>query len=196
MKFITDENGNTASTAYWGDEQAAMAALKSLAGCNNCINCSDCRDCSRCTSCTSCRDCSCCTDCSHCSDCFSCCGCTDCTGCTGCIACRSSDGNDNESQPLPVPIVPDLHRRVAEAVGRVGDALDMAYWHTCDTIHCRAGWVIHLAGDEGAALESQFGPVLAAMKIYDASCPGYKINPARFYEDDEAAMNDIRKCAE
>ena len=71
----------------------------------------------------------------------------------------------------------------------------MSNWHTCETIHCRAGWVVHLAGDKGKALESKFGTLLAAMKIYDKSCPKYKINPCRFYDNNADAMADIKKLA-
>ena len=72
----------------------------------------------------------------------------------------------------------------------------MGGWHTCETTHCRAGWVVHLAGEAGKALEEFFNTELAAMKIYEASCPGYKINPARFYDSNEEALEDMRKLAE
>ena len=75
-------------------------------------------------------------------------------------------------------------------------ALNMGDWHTCENTHCRGGWVISLAGKEGKALEQFFDPLLAAMKIYDASCPGYKINPARFFDSNEEALEDMRKLAE
>jgi hypothetical protein len=93
------------------------------------------------------------------------------------------------------PVVPDLHLKLFEAVSSPENRLDMESWHTCETTHCRAGWVVALAGTEGKALEKFFNTELAAMKIYDASCLGYKINPARFYDSDEAAMEDIRKLA-
>jgi hypothetical protein len=72
----------------------------------------------------------------------------------------------------------------------------MSTWHTCQTTHCRAGWVVTLAGDEGKALERRFDTPLAAMMIYDASCPGYQINPCRFYDSNEDALEDMRKLAE
>jgi hypothetical protein len=68
--------------------------------------------------------------------------------------------------------------------------------HVCATTHCRAGWVVHLAGPKGYELERRFGWDLAAMKIYDASCPGYKINPCRFYDSNEAALADMKRLAE
>ncbi len=70
----------------------------------------------------------------------------------------------------------------------------MGDWHTCDTTHCRAGWVVHLAGEAGYALEKKTSPVFAAMQIYKAS--GYEISPVRFFETNEEAMEDMRKLAE
>jgi len=34
------------------------------------------------------------------------------------------------------------------------------------------------------------------MKIYDASAPGYKINPCRFFDSNEDALADMKKLAE
>jgi hypothetical protein len=68
--------------------------------------------------------------------------------------------------------------------------------HACATTHCRAGWVVTLAGEAGRKLEEFFGWELAAIKIYDASCPGYEINPCRFYDSNEAALADMKRLAE
>jgi hypothetical protein len=94
-----------------------------------------------------------------------------------------------------VPVIQNLHQKLYEAVTQP-KALNMGDWHTCETTHCRAGWVVTLAGAEGKALENFFDPLLAALKIYDASCPGYKINPARFFDSNEDALEDMRKLAE
>ena len=51
-----------------------------------------------------------------------------------------------------------------------------------------------MAGAEGKALEKFFNTELAAMLIYNAS--GYKINPSRFYDSNEDALEDMRKLAE
>ncbi len=69
----------------------------------------------------------------------------------------------------------------------------MGSWHTCEKTHCRAGWVVALAGTEGKELEKLFNTELAAMMIYDASCPNYEINPARFYDSDEDALADMKR---
>jgi hypothetical protein len=72
----------------------------------------------------------------------------------------------------------------------------MADWHTCDNTHCRAGWTVALAGTEGRALEEKFGTLLAAMMIYDASDPDYRINPCRFFDDNVSALADMKRLAE
>jgi hypothetical protein len=70
----------------------------------------------------------------------------------------------------------------------------MADVHTCETTHCRAGWIVTLAGDAGKKLESHFNWELAAMLIYRES--GSPINPARFYDSDQDAMADMKRLAE
>ena len=45
-------------------------------------------------------------------------------------------------------------------------------------------------------MERRFNTLLAAMMIYDASCPGYKINPARFFDSNEDALADMKRLAE
>jgi hypothetical protein len=92
-----------------------------------------------------------------------------------------------------IPSIPDIHKTVYAAVNNPG-ALNMRDWHTCETTHCRAGWVVHLAGDKGKALEEETSTLFAAAQIYKAS--GYAISPARFFDSDEAAMEDMRKLAE
>ena len=71
----------------------------------------------------------------------------------------------------------------------------MDAWHTCDTTHCRAGWVVHLAGSEGYELEKKTSTLFAAMQIYNKSSPDINVSPVRFFEDNKKAMEDIKKCA-
>ena len=71
----------------------------------------------------------------------------------------------------------------------------MSQWHTCNTTHCRAGWVIFLAGEAGAALEKQNSTEFAAMQIYKKSS-SIKVSPTRFYENNEVALKDMQRCAE
>ena len=72
----------------------------------------------------------------------------------------------------------------------------MQNWHTCENTHCRAGWVVALAGEAGRALERFFDTPLAAMKIYDASSTLPKVAPARFFETNEDALADMKRMAE
>jgi len=72
----------------------------------------------------------------------------------------------------------------------------MSHWHTCDTTHCRAGWVVHLAGEAGKLLEGRTSTLFAAMQIYKASDPVNRVSPTRFYESNEVALEDMRRLAE
>ena len=72
----------------------------------------------------------------------------------------------------------------------------MSKWHTCDTTHCRAGWVVQLAGEEGKKLESKLGTPLAAALIYRESSDIDVKWVHRFYESNTLAMADIKRCAE
>jgi hypothetical protein len=69
----------------------------------------------------------------------------------------------------------------------------MSTWHTCNTTHCRAGWVVHLAGEAGYALERFHDTALAAQLIYRES--GYQINPGKFYVRNDEALADMAKLA-
>ena len=77
--------------------------------------------------------------------------------------------------------------------------LAMDSWHShgfCGTTHCRAGWVNHLAGDEGKALEDYWGPDMAALLIYKASSvPGIEVPLYQFYTTNSEALADIERCA-
>ena len=71
----------------------------------------------------------------------------------------------------------------------------MAEWHTCDTTHCRAGWVVALAGDDGKALEGRIGTPAAATLIYLASDPTLEKFPS-FYCGNDEALEDMKRLAE
>jgi hypothetical protein len=72
----------------------------------------------------------------------------------------------------------------------------MDTWHTCEKKHCRAGWVVSLAGEAGRNLERFFDTPLAAMKIYDASSSLPKVSPVRFYDGNDEALADMRRMAQ
>ena len=213
MTWITDNNNNRASVERWRSEEAARKSLATLIncygcsdcshcydcyGCSDCYDCSHCSRCSRCSDCYGCSDCSDCSRCSRCSHCSRCSRCSDCYGCSDCSDCsdcsRCSRCSHFAQQKMEheIPVVADIHKAVYEAASKP-KAFDMSSWHTCETTHCRAGWVIHLAEQAGYDLEKATSPVFAAMQIYKAS--GYQINPSRFFDNNEDAMADMKRLA-
>jgi hypothetical protein len=89
-------------------------------------------------------------------------------------------------------VIEGIHQKVYEAASKPG-CLVMDSWHSCETTHCRAGWVVHLAGEAGYALEKKTSPLFAALQIYKAS--GYPISPVRFFDSNEKALEDMKKLA-
>jgi hypothetical protein len=90
-----------------------------------------------------------------------------------------------------VPVIENIHQKIAEQI----NALEMSQWHSpCGTTHCRAGWVVELAGEQGKALEKATSTPFAAMCIY-------KVSSARFpefrdfYTDNEIAKKSILEFA-
>ena len=88
----------------------------------------------------------------------------------------------------------NIHQKVFAAVSQP-DGFNMNSWHTCETTHCRAGWVIHLAGEQGRLFEDFYGTDLAALKIYRNSSPLF-VPLMRFYEKHKEAMADMKRLAE
>ncbi len=219
VKWISDENGNRCSVRYFGSEEAAEKALKSLEDCKNCVNCSACSGCSDCSVCSGCSDCSVCSGCSGCSGCSACSRCSDCSRCSRCSRCSACsgcsgcsniaylnfkenvqaepqpEGQERKLGPPPIPKIENIHQKLLAAVTADGNKLKMDDVHVCQTTHCRAGWVVHLAGKEGYALEAFHNWELAAHLIYKESSP-HKVLCARFYDGNKAAMDDIKRMAE
>lgn len=124
-----------------------------------------------------------------------CSDCSDCSDCFYCSYCSGWKGNKPPTQESPsIPKIANIHQAVFDAASRPS-ALDMGAWHTCDTTHCRAGWVVHLAGEAGRALEKFHDTPLAAQLIYRESSP-LKVSPPCFYETNEMAMADMKRLAE
>ena len=90
-----------------------------------------------------------------------------------------ADLRDADLRDADVPRIVEIHREVYEAASREG-ALDMSEWHSGDTTHSRAGWVVTLA---------------AAALIYIASDPSLKAIPD-FHASEEEAMADMKRMAE
>lgn len=95
---------------------------------------------------------------------------------------------------MVIPVIENIHQKILEVTSK-DNALNMSDWHTCDTTHCRAGWVTFLAGEEGKALEKQTSTLFAAMQIYKNSSPSIPVSPVRFFDDGKRAMADIQRCA-
>jgi hypothetical protein len=104
---------------------------------------------------------------------------------------RDADLSGADLRACPVTI-PDIHRAVYEAASQP-EALDMGLWH-CGTSHCRAGWVVTLAGEGGRALEWALGTAAAAALIYQASDPTLERIPD-FYCGNDAALADMKRLA-
>ena len=135
-----------------------------------------------------------CLKCYNCTKCHNCYDCCDCCDCVRCYDCYDRFGKKSNRQVIEIPKIDNIHQRVFEAVSQP-DALDMSDWHTCNTTHCRAGWVVHLAGPLGYELEKQTSTEFAAMMLYKKSSP-IRVSPARFYETAKDAMADMKRCAE
>ncbi len=93
-----------------------------------------------------------------------------------------------------IPVIVNIHQAVYAAAS-AENGLNMSTWHTCDTTHCRAGWVVTLAGAAGSAMEFCLGTAVAAALIYQASDPALERVPD-FYCDDARALNDMKRLAE
>jgi uncharacterized protein YjbI with pentapeptide repeats len=100
-------------------------------------------------------------------------------------------GADLRDFPITIP---NIHGAVYAAASQP-EALNMGSWHTCGTTHCRAGWVVTLAGDGGKALEWAMGTAAAAALIYQTSDPTLERVPD-FYCGNEAALADMKRLAE
>ena len=129
--------------------------------------------------------------------CWNCSRCSDCSNIawlTGKKNMSPEPPKENETPGFPdVPVIENIHQKVFEAASKP-DGLDMGHWHTCNTTHCRAGWVVFLAGPEGKKLEEKTSTLFAAMQILKASSP-IRVFPPRFFEKNETALADMERCA-
>jgi hypothetical protein len=83
---------------------------------------------------------------------------------------------------------------VLSAIKKEGCKLNMNYWHTCKTTHCRAGWVVTLAGEEGLILENETNTAFSAYQIYKASS-SITVSFNDFNVNNEEGMKSIIECA-
>jgi hypothetical protein len=189
--YIKDKDNNRASVEFWGSEEAARKSLTTLTNCADCVNCSDC---SRCMHCKRCKGCL------YCESCLACLFCAYCLVCSHCTRCSHRWGDadaDRAGSTVPpiIPTIENIHKAIYSAATSPG-ALNMSAWHSCKNSHCRAGWAIALAGKHGKKLEDVYGIILAALMIYDASDPSFKINYMRFFDNNAEALADMKRLAE
>lgn len=93
-----------------------------------------------------------------------------------------------------VPVIADIHKKMYAACSEPG-AFSIAVWHSaCGKYHCRAGWVVTLAGQEGTNLEDLYGTEIAAALIYAKSDPCLGAVPD-FLADSESALKDMERLA-
>ena len=92
------------------------------------------------------------------------------------------------SGTLGLTIAADAPQRLsAAATAALADgALEMKTWHSCSTIHCISGWLIHQAGEVGRLLEAAVGSEVAGLML-----GGIEAH-AHFYDDNEAATEWLR----
>ena len=114
--------------------------------------------------------------------------------CADLSAANLSAANLSAANLMGVPFIDNIHQKVYEAASKEG-ALDMGHWHVCETTHCRAGWVVHLAGEAGKAMEFCIGTPAAAAMIYLKSDPKLGLMPD-FYCTNSEALADMKARAE
>ena len=81
----------------------------------------------------------------------------------------------------------EMRTAICAQVCGTPEKLEMSRWHTCDTVHCIAGWVVTLH-PQGRLLESIYGTSTTAALILWV-CEG---EIPDFYSDNETAMRWIR----
>jgi hypothetical protein len=75
-------------------------------------------------------------------------------------------------------------------------SLNMPNWHSsCGTVHCRAAWAVHLAGEAGYELERRLGTSAAGALITIASCPSLKGRVPDWHASNKGAAAEIRALA-
>lgn len=93
---------------------------------------------------------------------------------------------------LSIPAIENIDAAILAAIKR-GGKLQMSAYHSCETTHCRAGWAIVLAGEEGLKLEEKVGSCAAGALIYAKSRPDKRV--PNFFATNVEAMADLKACA-
>lgn len=128
------------------------------------------------------------------SGCWNCSSCISCSSCSSCSFCSSCSEKMGKNMP-EIPKIENIHHAVLAAATATASSLNMGYWHSCETTHCRAGWVVHLAGKAGYELEEKTDTAFAAQVIYKKSSE-IGVPLRMFYVDSEESIADMKRCAE
>jgi Pentapeptide repeats (8 copies) len=93
---------------------------------------------------------------------------------------------------IPITPMSDIKSEVLKRIESSSSCkINMNHWHTCDTVHCLAGWIVTVH-PEGKMLEHFTSPAFAATVILQAC----GIKPPNFYDTaagcNERAMNWLR----
>lgn len=94
-----------------------------------------------------------------------------------------------------IPKIENIHQTILAAATATESSLNMGDWHSCETTHCRAGWVVHLAGAAGYELEKATSTHFAALMIYKKSSE-IKVHERMFYVNSDESIADMKRCAE
>lgn len=84
-----------------------------------------------------------------------------------------------------------IHDKICKGEGR----LDMDYWHSCETVHCIAGWAVHLAGVAGRVAEELLSTQVAAALIINQSCPYLDGVVPNFHVNNTEGWAFVERCA-
>lgn len=98
-----------------------------------------------------------------------------------------SGANLNWAFGLPIVQKMAIKDAICAQVCASPEKLEMKDWHTCDTVHCIAGWAVTLH-PQGKQLEQLYGTSVAAALIFN-SCEGYVPN---FHSDNETTLRWLR----
>ena len=105
------------------------------------------------------------------------------------LSCASLDGAKLPSIAKIDNLFTQIHDRIKN-----GGGLEMDSWHTCETVHCIAGWAVVLAGDAGRVAENLFGTNAAGALIINESCPYLNGKVPNFTSSNKEGMRFIEEC--
>lgn len=130
----------------------------------------------------------------------------------GLLVHKAVSGADLREALLPddVPVVRNINSAILAATASRKCRVDMHEWHgefstaeperKCSTVHCLAGWAVHLAGEAGYALEERLNTPCAAALIFAASdrnhpVPDFYLDEVDSGQRNRHAKNELRRRA-